>query len=488
MKMKKFGTLILAGTVGSGITIALTSLFIKPGETTTKTIVEKEVVQQDGPVRFVNLEDEHPEASVDFRFASEQTVNAVVHVISEYENAYNRDPLFEYFYGPGYGNVKSSGSGVIISDDGYIVTNNHVIENADRVEITLNDKRTYQAEIIGTDPATDLALLKIDEEDLTVTPLGDSDDLGIGEWVLAVGNPFNLTSTVTAGIVSAKARSINLLRRDPDRDIFPIESFIQTDAAVNPGNSGGALVNAKGELIGINTAIASRTGSYAGYSFAVPVNIMKKVVKDLIEFGEVQRAFIGVYMRDIDQELANDLNIDEIRGVYVSRIIEDGAAEEAGMKAGDIILKIGNIEVNNVPEFQEQIGKFRPGDEISVTVKQTWGERVINLKLRNKEGGTELLKKGETNQVYEVLGGSFEMASASDLKSLNIRHGVKIVDLGPGKLRSAGIKEGFIITKVDKRDVHSAKQLVELLEEKEGGILIEGVYPNGMKGYYGFGI
>jgi len=272
------------------------------------------------------------------------------------ETAVNvRDPFADFFWGyraPQQQQLRQgAGSGVIISADGYIVTNNHVVEGADKISVHLNDNRMYEGKLIGRDPSTDLALLKIDASDLATVPYGNSDAVRVGEWVLAVGNPMNLTSTVTAGIVSAKARNINLLQYDASRDIFPLESFIQTDAAVNPGNSGGALVNVSGELVGINTAIASTTGMYTGYSFAIPVNIVQKVANDLLEFGSVQRAYIGVSIRDIDQVLANEVGLDRIRGVYVNGITDGGAAQHAGMKTGDVIVKVGSIDVNNVPQL-----------------------------------------------------------------------------------------------------------------------------------------
>lgn len=261
-----------------------------------------------------------------------------------------------------------------------------------------------EAMIIGRDPSTDIALLKVDASGLPSMPFGNSDDVKVGEWVLAVGNPFNLTSTVTAGIVSAKARSINILQQDANRDIFPIESFIQTDAAVNPGNSGGALVNAAGELIGINTAIASQTGSYAGYSFAVPVNIAKKVTGDLLEFGSVQRAYIGVSIMDMDQSLAKEVGMDRIKGVYVRGLTDDGAAAASGIKEGDVILKVGNVDVNNVPALQEQVGKFRPGNNVAVTVWRDGGERTVDVKLRGKDGSTNITLAKASTTASSVLG------------------------------------------------------------------------------------
>lgn len=448
--------------------------------------------QASSPVtRVVSLENEHPETSVDFVYASEATVNSVVHILSEYETAYARDPLFEYFYGPQSGKAQSSGSGVILSEDGYIVTNNHVIDRSDKVKVTLNDKRTFSARVIGQDPSTDIALLKIEANDLTYIPIGNSDEVRIGEWVLAVGNPFNLTSTVTAGIVSAKARNINILQPDQNNNVMPIESFIQTDAAVNPGNSGGALVNAKGELIGINTAIASKTGSYSGYSFAVPVNIMRKVTKDLMEFGEVQRAFLGVNIMDLNQELVDKLDINTLQGVYVARVIEGGAAALAGLESGDVIIRVGTIEVSNVAQLQEQLSRFRPGDEVTITSLRLNQPITKTLTLRNKDGETgilanknDLTRSNESNK----LGATFTKPTSSELSALRLKHGVKIHDLTAGKLRSAGLKEGFIITHIDKKPVSTPEDVAKILGNKQGGVLLEGVHPNGAKGYYGFGL
>ncbi|MBK7888133.1 MAG: Do family serine endopeptidase [Bacteroidetes bacterium] len=375
---------------------------------------------------------------------------------------------------------QSTGSGVIISEDGYVVTNNHVIENGSEVSITLNDKETFVAKVIGTDPSTDLALLKVDAKKLPHIALGNSDQVRVGEWVLAVGNPFNLTSTVTAGIVSAKARNINIL---PDQR-FPIESFIQTDAAVNPGNSGGALVNLNGELIGINAAIASNTGSYSGYSFAIPVNIVKKVVKDLMEFGIVQRGFIGVSIRDIDADFAKEKEVNTLNGVYVNGLTEGGAAAVAGLKVGDIIKSINGFEIKSSPELQEQVGRFRPGDKIMVTVLRNNSEKIIPVILRNKDGNTEVTK----NEAINLLGAVLENASEAELSKLGVESGVKVKELQTGKLKSAGLKDGFIITAIDNRKVRSAKEVTEYLESKKGGVLIEGAYPNGMKAYYGFGM
>lgn len=435
------------------------------------------------PATFVKVPGAPDSSLPDFVRAAEATVHAVVHVkVFGSQQVY--DPFQGFF---GYQNpqrqpTQGSGSGVIITEDGYIVTNNHVVAGAEKVEVTLNDNRTFTAKVIGTDPSTDLALLKVDEKGLPFVAYGNSDDVKVGEWVLAVGNPFNLTSTVTAGIVSAKARNIGIL---PDQ--YKIESFIQTDAAVNPGNSGGALVNTKGELVGINSAIASTTGSYTGYSFAIPVNLVRKVMDDLAEFGSVQRGFIGVSIRDIDAKLAQEKGLKEVRGVYVAGLNEGGAARQAGLEEGDIITKVGSISVNTVPQLQEQIGHYRPGDKVVVTALRDGNERQFSVTLRNKDGGTALVKPS-TNASLNLLGASFSEVSGEEKSNLGISGGAKVSRLNPGKLRSAGIREGFIITSVDRKPVRSMTDLENALKDRQGGVLLEGIYPNGMKGYYGFGM
>ena len=317
-------------------------------------------------------------APVDFTQAAERSVEAVVHVKTKYYRQQYVDPFYHFFFGrpqqSQQPSAMASGSGVILSNDGYIVTNNHVIEDANEIEVVLNDKRTFTAKLIGTDPNTDLALLKIEATDLPTIEIGNSDDLRVGEWVLAVGNPFNLTSTVTAGIVSAKARSINILNSD-----MKIESFIQTDAAVNPGNSGGALVNTRGQLVGINTAIASQTGSYAGYAFAIPTAIMQKVVADLRQFGTVQRALLGIRMLDITQQVKDQLSLESMEGVYVGEVISGSAADKAGMKAGDVIVQVDGRPINASSQLQEQIGRKNPGDQIIILVRR--GHRSVSLQV-----------------------------------------------------------------------------------------------------------
>ncbi len=445
------------------------------------------------PVKFAANYGSAATTGVDFTTAAEQSVNAVVHIkttITQTQNNLAYDPFHHYFYGQPQQRVQeASGSGVIISKDGYIVTNNHVISEADKIEVILNDKRTYIGELIGADPQTDVALVKIKEKDLPFLAYGNSDNVKVGEWALAVGNPFNLTSTVTAGIISAKGRNINILENDPSQSKFPIESFIQTDAAVNPGNSGGALVNTDGALIGINTAIASQTGSYAGYAFAIPVNIVKKTVADLIEFGTVQRAFIGVSIRDIDAKFASDNNIKNMNGIFVNGLTDGGAGEDAGMKIGDIITKVEGVPVKNVPELQEQLSKYRPGDKVNVTVNRENSEAIVPVTLKNKDGNLGVIKKEKRAEVSSAsLGAVFESVNKDEMKKLGINNGVRIKKLDEGKFASAGIKQGFVITSIDKKKVSTTQELEEILKDKTGGVLIEGVYPNGIKAFYGFGM
>lgn len=484
--LKTIGLGVLGGLLPLGIFWALTT-----GEEDSQT-----PVQSTSSNTFARTTSGTP-VPVDpnsFVYASESTLNSVVHVTTKVvKTTFQRDPFYEFFYGPGAGGREykqfgqGSGSGVIISNDGYIVTNNHVIEDAAEVQVILNDNSKYDAKIVGADPSTDIAVLKIEGKDFQSLPLGNSDDMRVGEWVLAVGNPFNLTSTVTAGIVSAKARNINLLA-DRSKGAVPIESFIQTDAAVNPGNSGGALVNTRGELIGINTAIASMTGSYAGYSFAVPVNLVQKVMSDLIDFGIVQRGFLGVQIADVTQELVEEHKLPNTKGVFVSKVIEDGAADNAKVKDGEVILKIGNKEVNSVAALQEEIGKRRPGDKVNVTIREKDGDEVIkSIILRNQDGETKLVSKEEISRNF-ALGAVFEELSSKEKKELNINYGVKIKTLNAGKLKSQGFQEGFVIAKINNEAINSVEQLTEKLNNTNGGILIEYLTPSGKRGWEGLGL
>lgn len=459
------------------IAVVIYARFVQPE---TK-IVE---VESRPAFQYANFPVRETVAPTDFTLAAESSVNAVVHVKTKVFREMEVNPLYEFFFGikpdaeiapyVGYG------SGVIVSSDGYIVTNNHVIDGSDEIEVTLNDKREFSAKLIGKDPTTDLAVLKIDEEDLPTMVFGNSDELKLGEWVLAVGNPYNLTSTVTAGIVSAKARDINILRNE-----LSIESFIQTDAAVNPGNSGGALVNTSGQLIGINTAIASRTGTYQGYSFAVPSTIAKKVVADLREFGEVQRAVIGITIQDVTPQLVEEEGLDEIAGVYINGLSEGGAAKDAGMKIGDVVMAINEIKVNSVSELQEQVGRYRPNDPVSVLVKRNGKLKNYNLILRNLNGNTDIVR---TANVLDILGATFEPLSANDKKRMGVEHGLRVISLEAGKLQQVGVQKGFVITSVNKIPVKSVKGLSDILRNVEGGVMIEGVYGDGSKTYYAFGL
>ena len=486
---------LLASVMGAIIALAGFSYFV--GGKQYESIEKKQQVS------FANYATDTGSTKVpeglDFVHAAEIVRPAVVHIKTYYAAASNSnyqktpfdDMLREYFgdkmppndyhqQGP----QEASGSGVILSPDGYIATNNHVVENADKIEVVLNDKRSYIAKLIGTDPTTDLALLKIEEKELAFVPYGDSDKMKVGEWVLAVGNPFNLTSTVTAGIISAKARNINILR---DKDNFAIESFIQTDAVVNPGNSGGALVDTKGRLIGINTAIATPTGSYAGYAFAVPVTLVKKVMDDILKYGQTQRALLGVTILDINATMAKEKGITEYTGVYVAGVNPGSAAEAAGLKEGDIITNINGTPVNSSSELQEIVARNRPGDKVKVVYIRKGKEHSVDAVLKNKSGDTKLVKR-EENEIGNMLGAQFEPASKEEMQKLNIENGVKVTKLSSGKLKEAGVKEGFIITSVDKNPVEKPSDIESILNKnKDTGILVEGIYPNGQKAYYAFG-
>ncbi len=430
----------------------------------------------------------------DFTEAAAKTVHAVVHIKTSYmqknnvyDQFFNNNPLYDFFFGQPQQRynqqpVMAFGSGVILSEDGFIVTNNHVVQDADSIQVTLNDKRIYTAKIVGNDPSTDIAVIKIDEKNLPFIVYGNSEELKVGEWVLAVGNPYNLTSTVTAGIVSAKARNINILG-GPNS----IESFIQTDAPVNPGNSGGALVNTRGELVGVNAAIASNTGSFTGYSFAIPVNIVKKVVDDIIKFGIVQRGFLGIRMEEVNNKIADKKGLNNLKGVYVNSVVANSSAQEAGIKEGDVVTKVAGIEVNSMAQLLEVIGEHRPGDKVDITLNRDGKEMIVFATLKNDEGNTKLVKK-EERSVVSTLGGTFEQPTMQEMRRLGIGNGLKVKRLESGKLKTAGIKEGFIITTIDHQPINSVDDLKNALADKKNGILIEGVYPNGLRYFYGFGM
>ena len=484
MNVRKIFYVFLVAVVGAIVGVYAFVLIVKPQNNITT--IEKQVVPA---ARYASFASPTPVGVPDFTTAAEKSVEAVVHVMTKATsqgNGYSYgNPLYDFFFGPrggmpDQGPVMGSGSGVIISEDGYIVTNNHVIDGADEIEVILNDRRSYSATLIGTDPTTDIALLKIEESGLKFLTYGDSDKIKIGEWVLAVGNPFNLTSTVTAGIVSAKSRSINIIRNN--NQPMGIESFIQTDAAVNPGNSGGALVNTLGELIGINTAIASKTGSYTGYSFAVPVGIVKKVVADLKEFGEVQRAYIGVQIRGVDAELAKQLDLDKVEGVYVDAVTVNGGAAEAGVESGDVILSIDGTQVNTNSELIEQVSQRRPGDKVNLIVKRDGKRQQFTVILRNSYGSTELVK--DRKGISDLLGAELRELTDEEKDRLGVSYGMKVVELNGGKLKQSGIREGYIVLKANRMPVKSIDDLKNVIAATDGGLFITGVYPNGQVAYY----
>ena len=403
------------------------------------------------------------------------------------------DP-FEYFFGfGGRGGFQrpqqqprvGAGSGVIISTDGYIITNNHVIDGADELEVTLNDNRKFPAKIIGADPTTDIALIKIEATDLPTIPFGDSEKLKVGEWVLAVGNPFNLTSTVTAGIVSAKSRG-NIGAGGKDRS--KIESFIQTDAAVNPGNSGGALVNTKGELVGINTAIYSETGNFAGYSFAVPISIAGKVANDLKQFGTVQRAVLGVLIQD--PQYVPDAEKEKVKvfeGAYVGGFAERSSAKEAGIEKGDVIVAVNGVKIKLSSALQEQISKYRPGDKVELTINRNGSTKKFTVELRNAQGSTKVVKGGDS---AEVMGAAFKALNDEQKRKLGVSYGIEVTGLTSGKLKDAGIKKGFIIMIVNNQKIFAPEDLEKIVESilqgrtEDQGLFIKGFYPNGRTKYY----
>ncbi len=417
--------------------------------------------------------------SVSFVEASDKSTASVVFIKSVSGNDTGRSSWWDwYFDGGSSGQATSSGSGVIYTQNGYIVTNNHVIENATTIEI-IHKKRAYTATLVGTDPSTDLAVLKIEAQNLPAIALGSSKSLAVGEWVLAVGNPFNLASTVTAGIVSAKGREINILKSK-----FPIESFIQTDAAINPGNSGGALVNTRGELVGINTAILSRNGSYAGYGFAVPVDIVRKVVDDLIRYGEVQKAFFGAEMLDIDPEVAAKLRLEDLSGVAINFIQKEGAAEKIGLKRGDVILAINGQEINSRSGFDETISYYSPGDKIKVAFNSDGKFYQKDLVLTNREGTTEILVREIFTSNF--LGANLETVSKVERNLINIHSGVKVTDIKDGLMRRLRIKEGYIITAINNYPISSPETLSDILTKAKGKVVIEFVNSEGRKGYYSY--
>lgn len=488
----------IVAMISSGVAIGTSTYLMNKNQSSTSLAdgVENTFKQSYRLTNFGTVAAEN----TDFTAAAESAVHGVVHIkattnaqASSERGGDYIDP-FEYFFGfGGRGGFQrpqpqprvGAGSGVIISTDGYIITNNHVIEGADELEVTLNDNRKFPAKIIGTDPTTDIALIKIEANDLPTIPFGDSEKLKVGEWVLAVGNPFNLTSTVTAGIVSAKSRgNIGTAGRDRSK----IESFIQTDAAVNPGNSGGALVNTKGELVGINTAIYSETGNFAGYSFAVPISIAGKVANDLKQYGAVQRAVLGVLIQDpqyAPEEAKEKLKVFE--GAYVGGFAERSSAKEAGIEEGDVVVAVNGVKIKSSSALQEQISKYRPGDKVELTVNRNGDTKKFTVELRNAQGSTKVVKAGDST---EVMGGAFKTLSKEQKRQLGVSYGIEVTGLTNGKLKDAGIKKGFIIMIVNNQRISSPDDLEKIVEDilqgrsEDQGLFIKGFYPNGRTRYY----
>ncbi|MCX6256003.1 MAG: Do family serine endopeptidase [Bacteroidia bacterium] len=474
------GGLFMALLGASIALFAYTKIIGKPSVTVSKDSSKVEVQNAQAILTSLQMQ----EGQIDFTYAAEQTVHGVVHVHTKtMMGTQPGNPIIEWFYGDRYTKpreVRGYGSGVIISSDGYIITNNHVVEDAESVDVTLNDKRIFTAQVIGRDPSTDIALLKIKADNLPYIKFGDSDQLKLGEWVLAVGNPFNLTSTVTAGIVSAKGRNLGLIEGD-----YRIESFIQTDAALNMGNSGGALVNTKGLLVGITSAIISPNGGYAGNSFAIPVAIVKKVVEDLKEYGEVQRAIIGVHIKDVEPDDADKQNLSEVRGVLITEVLADGSAKESGLKTNDVIVKFDGFNVNTTSELQEQVGKHRPGDKATVTYLRSGKENTVSIVMKNVAGNTSLVTAAMGGEV--VYGAKLESLGSTEKRSFNVDYGVKVLELNSGKFKDIGMPRGYIILSVNGKKVKSPAEIRQFTNNESNLKSIGGIQPDGTILNYQFG-
>lgn len=477
--MKKTVATVLASAMVAGLTA------FGVVKASTPEIISKEgaVLAGDGAAyRTVNLsQTEYP----DFTYAAESAVDAVVYVkvTIKRQQASIDDSFFKFFFGeqmaPQSREQQASGSGVIIRSDGYIVTNNHVVDGASKVEVTLNNNKTYPATVVGTDPATDVAILKIDAQGLPVVPFGDSDKLRLGQWVIAIGSPYDLRSTITAGIVSAKGRQMPHAQGE-----FKIESFIQTDAAVNPGNSGGALVNQKGELVGVNTAIISQTGSFTGYSFAVPSNIVKRIAEDLIDFGSVKRALLGVTMSPISDEKAKELKLFSPKGVYIEEVMKGGAADKAGMRKGDVIVSIDSTETATPSSVQEKVSSYHPGDKARITVIRGGESKTLEVTFQ----GTSM-ETGATDVDGSVAfyGAKLREVSRETRSQLGLKGGVEIVSVGPGKVQDAGAEEGFVILYVNDQPVSKPEDVVNIAKKAKRGVYVEGVTKYGKAAYFAFG-
>ena len=472
--------------LGSALVAGVTTYTLMEKNAPEASIASQE--QERGFAMPTALFDSKPSQPVDLTEAAERSIHAVVHIkstqLGKTQTIQQMPDIFDFFFGDGMGRQQQIrtqprvgfGSGVIISEDGYIVTNNHVIDGADEIDVKLNDNREFKGRLIGTDPNTDLALIKIEGYDFPTLPIGNSDALKVGEWVLAVGNPFNLTSTVTAGIVSAKARSLGVYNGG-------IESFIQTDAAINQGNSGGALVNARGELVGINAVLSSPTGAYAGYGFAIPTSIMTKVVGDLKEFGTVQRAILGISGHDLD-ERTKDKDLGTVEGVYVAEVTDGSGAKAAGIEVGDVITKIAGKKIHNMAELQESLAMHRPGDKVEVTLLRGKKEKTFDVTLKNMQGNTEVVKKFDLT----MLGAAFKPISDDVKRHLGVSYGLEVAGVEKGKFAEAGIKKGFIILKVNGTKITSEEDLAEALkaanQSPERVLFISGYYMSGRRANY----
>ena len=479
---KNFMTVAVSVLLSAGVAAGIVKAATPSADAATTTTTSYSI---DGAAyRTVNLaENDYP----DFTYAAESAVDAVVFVkvTIKTQQQYYIDPFFKFFFGDQLPQTQEreqqgSGSGVIIRGDGYIVTNNHVVQGATKVEVTLNNNKVYEAKVIGTDPVTDVALLKIEADGLPIVPFADSDQLRLGEWVLAIGSPLGeqLRGTITAGIVSAKGRSMPNYNGE-----FRIESFIQTDAAVNPGNSGGALVNKKGELVGINTAIVSQTGSYSGYSFAVPSNIVKKVVGDLIDFGSVKRARLGVAMSPVTEKISEELKLSSLEGVYINEVAKGGAADKAGVKEGDILLKVDETLIKSPSALQEKVNSYHPGDKATLTVIRGGKNLELQVEFQGSDAKTGTVDEDGAVAFY---GGKLREAPKEKLEMLGLKKGVEIVSAGSGVLANAGASDGFIILYVNDQPVSNPQDVLNIAKKSRRAIYVEGVDSVGKKGFFGF--
>ncbi len=481
MKHKTITLSFLSGIAGA-VVVLITLLVISNTGIDNAYNNQKTDINSQNEMPVYNNASYAPQQAIDLTHAATKSVDAVVHIktkIITRTNSYDDffGPFREYFYRhPQNNSYIAFGSGVIISNDGYIVTNNHVIDGADQIMITFNNEIETEATVVGVDPNTDLALVKVDESGLPFLNFGDSDNLQIGDWVLAVGNPFDLTSTVTAGIVSAKARNINILGGQSS-----IESFIQTDAVVNRGNSGGALVNTNGELVGINAAIASHTGVYEGYSFAIPVNIVKKVVNDLMHYGEVQRGYLGVQIQDIDAEFAHATGLESVNGIYVAGVVENSGAAEAGLKEGDIIISINGINTNSLSTLLGVVAQHSPGEEVTLEIKRSDNTEDVNVMLKNRNGDISIVEASDSFFNQE-LGAELQPVDQSELNKLHINGGLKVLNVNNGILSKSGITKGFVITIINGKIVKTQSDIENAMNNNRSNIIrLNGIYPNGVK-------